>query len=154
MAIEAPYSKYNKTNFKIAIIVLVGMALWFAYDGYLSDSYREKHTNSDGTADSSLVFNRKAPFFLAGAAIVLVVWFGLVKDKKVVADEKGLVLNEKEEIAYDSIEKIDRTYFEPKGYFVITYKDDGGNEVERKLSNRTYDNIEAVLSELVGKINS
>jgi len=63
------------------------------------------------------------------------------------------VLSTKERIACDSIEKIDKTYFESKGYFVITYKDSQGGEVVRKLSNRTYDNMDAVLNELVMKIS-
>ena len=62
-----------------------------------------------------------------------------------------LIINDKEKIAYDSIEKIDKTNFKSKGYFVITYKDQSGREVNRKLSDRTYDNLEAVLNEVVVK---
>ena len=36
MAIEAPMSKYRRTNFIIYIAVSLGVAVVFAYDGYLS----------------------------------------------------------------------------------------------------------------------
>jgi len=92
MAIEAPYSKYSKTNFKIGIVLFVAMAIIFAYDGYLSK--------------------------------------------------------------YDSIQQIDKTYFEKKGFFMITYKDKHGKEVRRKLNERTYDNLAAILEHLVAKISA
>ena len=43
MAIEAPLSKHSKTNYKLGILLFLGMAVIFAYDGYLSQyewSYR------------------------------------------------------------------------------------------------------------------
>ena len=153
MAIEAPYSKYKKTNFKIAIVVFAVLGLWFAYDGYLNKGYREKHTNADGVADSDLVFNQKAPFYLAGGVIIAVAWFALVKNKKIIADEQGLILNSGNKISYDAIEKIDKTYFEAKGYFVITYKNEQGKEIDYKLGNRNFDNLKPVLDELTAKIS-
>ena len=32
MAIVATLSKYKKTNYKVIIVVLIGMAAWFYYD--------------------------------------------------------------------------------------------------------------------------
>ena len=52
----------------------------------------------------------------------------------------------------DAIQKIDKTYFDSKGYFIITHKDQNGREVNRKLSDRNYDNLGAVLDHLVAKI--
>jgi hypothetical protein len=56
MAIEAPVSKYTKTNIKIYIAVCVAAAVIFAYDGYLSKykwsgrySFYKKHVlDNDG----------------------------------------------------------------------------------------------------------
>ena len=56
-------------------------------------------------------------------------------------------------IAYDSIEKIDKTHFDSKGYFVLTYKDSQGKASELKLSDRNYDNMPAVLDEIIAKIS-
>ena len=39
MAIEAPVSKYKRTNFKIYIIICAVLAVWFAYDGYLNENF-------------------------------------------------------------------------------------------------------------------
>jgi len=155
MAIEAPLSKYKKQNLLIMVVVLVGLAGWFTYDGYISEKFQQEHTEindaGEEVPDSSLAFNRKAPpFFLAGGLLV-VVYFFVIKGKKIVAGEKSLVLNGKE-IQYDSIEKINKTFFDKKGYFIVTYKE-GETEVDVKLSDRSYDNMPAVLDELVKQIS-
>ena len=152
MAIEAPLSKHKKNNFRIGIVVLVGLAIWFAYDGYRSEEFIKKHTDQNGKPDSTLVFNRKAPPYLVGAAVLLGVYLFAIKDKKVVADESSLIIG-KRQIAYDSIEKIDKTHFDSKGYFVITYKDCQGADTSLTLSDRIYDNLSVVMDELVAKIS-
>ena len=159
MAIEAPYSKYSKTNFKIGIVLCVAVAIIFAYDGYLSKyewslrrSFYEKHVK-DGKPDFDMVFNQKSPFVFVGLAAVLTAWFWARKNKKVLADENELIISDKERIYYDSIQQIDKTYYEKKGFFVITYKDKGGKEVRHKLNERTYDNLAAILEHLVAKIS-
>lgn len=155
MAIEAPLSKYKKQNLMIMIAVLVGLAGWFAYDGYISEKFQQEHieTNDAGeeVPDSSLAFNRKAPPFFLGAGLLGVVYFFVIKGKKVVAGEKSLIVHGKE-IQYDSIEKINKTFFDKKGYFIVTYKE-GVTEVDVKLSDRSYDNMPAVLDELVKQIS-
>ncbi len=152
MAIEAPISKYKKNSFKIGIVILIGLAIWFAYDGYRNEKFIQKHTGQNGTPDSILVFNRKSPPYLIGAAALLGVYLFIIKDKKVIADENSLI-TPKRQIAYDSIEKIDKTHFNSKGYFIITYKDYQGVDADLKLSDGTYDNLSAVLDELIAKIS-
>jgi len=159
MAIEAPYSKYSKTNFKIGIVLCLGAAIIYAYDGYLSKyewslrrSFYEEHVK-DGKPDFDMAFNQKSPFVFVGLAAVLTAWFWARKNKKVLADENELIISDKERISYDSIQQIDKTYFEKKGFFVITYKDKDGKEVRRALSERTYDNLAAVLEHMVAKIS-
>jgi nitrogen fixation-related uncharacterized protein len=158
MTIEAPLSKYKKTNFKIAIAGCIIFSIVFAYDGYLSKyqwslrrSFYEEHVK-DGQPDDTMLFNQKAPIFLGVAAVVLTAWLWTIKDKKLLADENELFISDKEKILCDSIQRIDKTYFDSKGFFVITYKDKNGNEVDRKLSDKTYDNLAAVLDHLVAKI--
>ena len=159
MAIEAPYSKHGKTNFKIGIVLCVAVAIIFAYDGYLSKyewslrrSFYEEHVK-DGKPDFDMVFNQKSPLVFVGLAAVTTVWFWARKNKKVLADENELIISNKERISYDSIQQIDKTYYEKKGFFVITYKDKGGKEIRRKLNDRTYDNLAAILEHLVAKIS-
>ena len=152
MAIEAPISKYKKNSFKIGIVILIGLAIWFAYDGYRNEKFIQKHTGQNGTPDSILVFNRKSPPYLAGAAVLLGVYLFVIKNKKLVADENSLVIGRRQ-IAYDSIEKIDKTHFDSKGYFTITYKDYQGVDADLKLSDRTYDNLPAILDELIARIS-
>jgi hypothetical protein len=158
MSIEAPISKFTKTNFKIYIVVCIVAAIWLGYDGYYNKEFKEKHTGPDGRPNSTLAFNQKAPPFLIGGAVLLGVYLLALRNKKLVADESELILSpagricRKETIPYDSIEKIDKTHFDSKGYFIITYKAKGGNEVSRKISNKSYDNLAAILDYLVAKI--
>lgn len=152
MAIEAPVSKYRKTNLKIYIVLCIAVAAWFAYDGYINKDFIEKNTNENGKPNSTLIFNQKAPPFFAGAAVLFGMYFLVVKNKKIVADENELVFSDKIKIPYDSIQSINKTYFEKKGFFVITHKDQQGKEINRKLSDRNYDNLKVILDHLVAKI--
>lgn len=153
MAIEAPLSKFKKTNLKIYIVVCIGLAIWCAYDGYLNEDWIKEHTNPDGTPQAYLTFNQKAPYFFAGAAVLLGIYLFAIRSKKLIADENELILSDGEKISLDSIQKIDKTNFDSKGYFIITYKDKESSEINRKLSNRRYDNLAAILDHLVAKIS-
>jgi len=153
MAIEALLSKHKKNNFKIYIAVCIGLAIWSGYDGYFNEKFKERHTDANGTPDATLAVNQKVPPFFIGAGVLLGAYLFAIRNKKVIADENELVISDKERIPYDSIQKIDKTLFDSKGYFLITYKDKNGSEVNRKLSDRTYDNLAAILEHLVAKIS-
>ena len=153
MTLEAPTSKFKKTNLKIYIAFCIGLAIWFAYDGYLNEKFKQKYTNENGEPTASLVINQKAPPFLIGAAVLLGIYLFIIKNKKLVADEHELIFNPQKKIPYDSIEKIDKTYFEKKGFFIITYKDQKDHQVDLKMSDRQYDNLGLILDHLVAKIS-
>ena len=153
MAIEAPVSKFKKNNLKIYIVICIGLAIWCAYDGYFNDKWIEEHTDINGNPKTYLVLNRNAPPYLIGAAVLLGVYLFAVSRRKIIADENELVINDKERISYDSIQKIDKTNFDSKGCFIITYKNKDNIEVNRKLSDRAYDNLAAILDQLVAKIS-
>ena len=145
MSIEAPISKFTKTNFKIYIAGCIAAAIWLGYDGYFNKEFREKHPDY-------LLFNQVGSPTCVGGAVLLGVYLFAIRNKKLVADENELVISAKERIPYNSIQKIDKTYFSSKGYFIITYKDKDGNEVSRKISDKSYDNLAAILDHLVVKI--
>ena len=158
MSIEAPLSKYKKTNFIIYVTACLTFAAVFAYDGYLSKyewsrrrSFYEKHVK-EGKADDTMIFNRFAPIVLLVVVAILAGRFRVLKNRKLLAEENELIIDAKEKIPYDFIESIDRTYFDSKGHFTIVYKDKDGSETSRKLSDRTYDNLGAILDHLVKKI--
>ena len=161
MAIEAPLSKFAKTNIKIYIAVCAAAAIIFAYDGYLSkykwsgrySFYKEQVLDNDGLPTQTMNFNRKSPPFFLGAAVLFTVYFFVVKNKKLIADENELVFSDKLKIPFDSIQTIDKTYFDKKGFFVITHKDENGKEINRKLSDRNYDNLAPILDHIVAKIS-
>ena len=152
MAIEAPYSKYRKQNCIIFIVVVLALSGWCIYDGYMNDKWIAEHTNEDGTPQAYLVFNRQAPFYMIPLSVVIAVFWFIVRDKKLIADENALVFSENEKIPYDSIQAIDKTHYEAKGYFIITYKTDEGPEQDKKISYKKYDNTKAILEYLVEKI--
>ncbi len=159
MAIEAPYSKYNKTSFKIAIFFCIVAAAIFAYDGYISKydwsmrrSFYEEHV-IDGKPDGDMIFNQKSPFAFIALAVILAFWYNARKNRKLIADENELIFSDTKKVSYNSIEKINKTYFDSKGYFTITYKNKDGKETDHKLSDRTYDNLKEILELLVKKIS-
>lgn len=159
MVIEAPISKFKRTNLKIYIGACIVLAVILAYDGYLSQypwslrqGFYNKHVK-EGKPDDTMMFQRIAPFFLAALAAGLACYLGAVKNKKIIADEEKLTIEGKAEILYHSIEKVDKTRFDSKGFFLITYKDASNIEKQLKLSNRRYDNLTAVLEKVVDKIS-
>ena len=158
MAIEAPYSKYRKTNFKMAVFGSLLVAIVLGYDGYLSkyewahrQSFYKKHA-PEGVPDGTMKFNQIAPFVLVGISIISAIWLIKLKDHKIIADENELIINEKEKIPYDSIQQIDKTHFDSKGFFIITYKTPDGNDALKALSYKKYDNLKELLEHLVSKI--
>ena len=151
MSIEAPVSKFRRTNLKIYIVVCIAAAIWLGYDGYFNKKFIEKNS-PDGKPNSTLIFNQKAPTVFIGVAVLLGIQLLLISKKKLIAQEKGLIISAKEKISYDSIQKIDKTNFKSKGYFLITYTDENGKEVNRKISDRKFDNLGPILDHLVAKI--
>jgi hypothetical protein len=150
MAIEAPLSNYKKKNILIVAAILIGVGGWFAYDGKYNQKFIDKHT-VDGVADSTLNFNRKAPPFMIGAGILLGIYFVVIKGKKIIADDSNIIAG-KTTVSYDSIEKINKTHFDKKGFFTITYNQNGQSK-ELTLKDKTYDNLAAVLDHIVSKIS-
>jgi len=153
MAIEASLSRFKKQNLCIFIGVLTLAAIWFCYDGYLNEKFINEHKGADGKPDSTLVFNQKSPPYFIAGAILLGIYFFTIRNTKIVADETQLIINTREKIPYDSIQKVDKTHFGSKGYFIITFKDQTGKEVNRRVSEKTYDNLTAILDILVVKIS-
>ena len=152
MALVAPLSKYKIKTFLIYMAVMVGFAAYCVYDGHFNESFKEKHS-PDGKPDGTMVFNQKAPAYLVGAAMLLGVYLLVIRNKKVVAEDNALVIDGKISIPYDSVQKIDKTDFDAKGHFTFTYKTPDGKEIDRKISDRDYDNLKAILDHLVAKIS-
>jgi hypothetical protein len=151
MSVIAPYCQYKKTNFKLGILILLVAAVWFAYDGYKSETFKKRHTKN-GTPDSTLAFHRKSPPFFAAGAVALAIILAVMKGKKIVADEQELILSDGSKIAYNTIESIDPKEYATKGYFVVEYKAQDGQKKFCKISNRDFDNLDAVKELLVAKI--
>jgi hypothetical protein len=161
MSIQAPLSKYKKHNMLITMVILLGIAATLGYDGYLSqyewskryDFYKEHVINNNGVPDGDMTLNRYGAIVLLAFGLYNGFNYWKAKDKKIIADERGLVY-EGLTIAYQQIDSIDKTFFSSKGYFVIHYKDDQQQTKTLKLSDRQYDNMPAVLDHLVSKLTS
>jgi hypothetical protein len=153
MALIAPLSKYKRNTYFIWMAVLVGFAAYCVYDGCFNENFIKKHTGTDGRPDGTLAFNQKAPPFLVGAAVLLGAYLFVIRSRRVVAEDDGLVINGKAKIAYDSIQKIDKTDFDSKGHFTFTYRGPDGKDINRKLSDKDYDNLGAILDHIVAKIS-
>jgi hypothetical protein len=153
MALTATLSKYKKNTYFVWMALCIGFAAYCVYDGHFNEGFISKHSSADGKPDSTLVFNRKAPYILVPVAALLGVWLLVISKRKITAEENGLVIDGKINIAYDSIQKIDKTLFASKGRFTIMYKDAGGKETDRVISDKDYDNLPAILDHLVAKIS-
>lgn len=152
MAIDATFSRYKRNNLLILTVMLIGIGIYSYYDGYKNTKFIEKHTNADGTFDHTLLANRYGwPVLIAGGVFTITM-FLVKRNKKVVADEQQLAIG-KTLIPYTAIERINKQHFDKKGYFVITYTE-GGQSKDIKLSERTYDNLAAILDHTAAKVKS
>ena len=151
MAVVAPLAKFKKTNFKIYVGLLLIFAVYFGYDAKYNKKFIAKHT-VNGVPNSTLVFNQKSPPYMFAAAIAIAIYAWVIRNKKIIADDGQLILSENEKIPYSAIESVNKTSYDSKGFFVVAYKDSSGGLQQKKISNRTYDNLDAVLELLVSKI--
>ena len=154
MAIEAPLSKSKRNDVIIGVVVCLGLALWFAYDGYFNQKFIKEHTLEQGRPDGTLIFNQKSPPFFVAGALLLGVYWCMIRHRKVVATEDALVIAGRKKIPYDAIEQIDKTHFESKGFFTITYKNESGRLVQYRLMDRHYSNLGPILDHLVARITA
>jgi len=152
MSVVAPYSKYKKTNFKIVAGICLICTVWFFYDGYLNEKFIQKNSDENGNPNGTLVFNQKSPPVFLAIALCCAIGLFIVKNKKIILDENSLLLPN-QTINCDSIEAIDKTFYDAKGFFTITYKNQKGEQNTLKISYKKYDNLTAVLDELVAKIS-
>jgi hypothetical protein len=150
---EAPLSRYKRNNLYLYMAVCVVAALWFAYDGYFNKAFIAKHTDERGKPTGTLVTNRVAPPFLIVGAVLLGGYLYAIRNRKIVAADDALVIAGKQRIPYDAIEKIDKTHFEKRGFFTITYKNEQGSMSQRTLSDREYDKLGPILDHLIAKIS-
>ena len=134
----------------------------FLYDGYLSKyewsmrhSFYKKHVlENDGKPDEMMIWNQKwLPIGLGTIILLLGIKLYLVRNIKIVAEENNLVIDGKINIAYDSIQKIDKTNFNSKGHFTLTYRGPDGKDIDRKISDKDYDDLGPILDHLVAKIS-
>jgi hypothetical protein len=150
MAIEATLSRYKKNNMLMIAGILIAGGVWFYYDGYKNPKFIEKHTKADQSMDHTLIAHRYGWPILVAGGVFTVALFAATRNRKVIADEQQITMG-KTSIPFSAIEKINKTHFDKKGYFIITYND-GGKSKEVTLSERTYDNLAAVLDHTVAKI--
>ena len=87
MAIEASGSKFKRNNMWIYIVVLLALAVWCAYDGYINEEWIAEHKDADGNPEAYLLFNRYAPPVLVVGAIFIAGCLLATRNKKLIADE-------------------------------------------------------------------
>lgn len=153
MALEAPISSFKQKNLLIYAAAAALLGTWCLYDGYFNKDWIEKHTNPDGTAMTYLTFNRNAPYVLYPLAFALLGFRYIRKDRKLVIDDEKMTLSNGKQIPLSSIESIDKTSYEDKGYFVVAWRDESGKEKSLKLSDSCYDGLSQILDHLITKIS-
>ena len=153
MAIEAPLSRYRRNSLIFMIVVAVGGGLWFAYDGYLSETFIQKHKDAEtGEPDFDLKVNRAAPPYMFLAAVLIAGYWALIRHRKIVATETELVISKRLIIPYAAIQSIDKTHFSDRGYFDILYQRPDGSEAKTRIDDRKFDKLQPLLDHLIAQI--
>ncbi len=150
MAVEAKGSRFNRNNNLMIAAMFFGFGIYCVYDGYFSESYRAKETDENGKPTANLLFNQYAPIPLGLIATYCLIAAVRNPKKRLVAQEDGLNVCDKELISYKDITYIDHRKFKEKGLITIGYELNN-SEKTLKLSDRTYDNLGLLLDELVSK---
>jgi hypothetical protein len=143
MSVEAPVSQHKRNTDLIIVAVLIAAALWLLYDGWMNEKFVEEHSQTD------VRINR---YYGPIAAILGAVYFGVSamrdRGRKLVANERGLTLENGQLIEYSAMRRIDKRFFDSEGHFTIDYAGEAG-EHKVKLRDRRYDNLALLLDEVV-----
>ena len=153
MAVEATGSRHSRTNALLFAAVCLGLALWFFHDGYLDwfGDYRQKQLEKGGGKPTpNLWFNMVAPFPLALVALYQLMQYVRIPGRRLISDDNGLTLHNGQTITYADMTYIDQRKFKDKGVVTLGYKD-GGQQKEVTFSSGRYDNLPALLDELVAR---
>ena len=148
MAVEAIGSRFARNNALIFCAACLIGGAWFGYDGWLGSYRQEQLDDNNGKPTVNLLFNQYVPIPLAIAGIYFLFAATQIPKRRLVADEKGLTVQDRPPIPYSDITHIDNRHFEKSGYFLLGYND-GGRSQELKFSDRKYDNLGLLLDELV-----
>ena len=150
MSLEIKYSSYRVGNWGIWALIMLGLSVWFTYDGYFSEKFIADHT-VDGVADDTLKMNQR--FWYVGVPLGLVsgVMYFICNKKRITADDEKITLNTGKTIKFDSIEAVDHTEFKSKGRFVVEYED--GGKQKYIFSNKAWDGLEPLLENIISKIS-
>ncbi|MBN2210505.1 MAG: hypothetical protein JW709_03835 [Sedimentisphaerales bacterium] len=147
MAVIATGSKHSRNTCYIIAAACIIFAGWFAYDGWISETYQQENT-VDGKPNTNLLTNRYIPIPLVLVAAYFLFASMQVARRKITADEEKLVLDNGVVIPYTAINKIDKRYFEKEGHFTIEYSAEGAQRTV-KLRDARYDGLGLLLDEVV-----
>ena len=146
MIMQLKLNKEYAFRHLFAIAVMVGMGLWFGYDGFIrypkteaAELYRsiegeEPQPGIKLEAFKTQKTHTQYGFTFICLFIALVVGSRLNRERKFrfEFDDKGFTTNEGKFYAYSEIVEIDRTRWENKQLIVLTVKDDN-NQPKRIL---------------------
>ena len=126
------------------IVVLNHMIL---IDGFPDEI--KPSTWRDGKANANLKFNRYwGPVACGLVALYFLITIVRIPSYRIEADVTGLKFNSGLEVPYTAIKQIDNRQFDKKGRFTIAY-DDKGTSKPLTLSRAQYDNLQAILDEII-----
>jgi len=148
MAVVATGCRHTRnTNYIIAVVcILVG--LYFFYDGWIGNYRLKELEENDNKPTISLYINQYAIIPLAVIAVYFALAAKRLNAKRIEADDTALSFSHGLKIPYNSIQQIDKRFFEKEGHFTLEYE--VGSEAKKlKLTDRTYDKLGLLLDEIV-----
>jgi hypothetical protein len=140
MAVTGTLAKGRKWKWVIYMIVALCVGLWGIYDGWFNPAFKVAEKANDR------LFSQVLGIALPTLFLVLFVGFFVIRKMRVVVDEKGISVNDKLTIAWDSITDLDASR-EEKGLLDIFYQKDG-KKAKYVLDNYKVDHFEEMLDEI------
>ncbi|NLX07071.1 MAG: hypothetical protein GXY33_18185 [Phycisphaerae bacterium] len=140
MSVECGMGNGRKIRFIIAIIIFIGIALWYGYDGWLNEEFRAEHSSTD------VLLNQVIAVVSAVALVVAAVRLVMASGSRVVADDSGIDVYGKYKIAWSDMVRVDDSKWE-KGLVRVYYQRDG-QEREYLVDSYMLDCYDDLLDEI------
>ncbi|MDH7598139.1 MAG: hypothetical protein QHH07_00690 [Sedimentisphaerales bacterium] len=151
--IVAPVSKGRKDSVVLYMAICFGLAVWCIYDGFINKDFIAAHLDQQGRADGTLILNRLGGPILLLAALGLSLWLSKMRRGGLVATDQALIVKKTLQIPYSSIKQIDKTHFQDRGYFLLTYDSQQEGQRTIRLDQRDYDNLGPILERLIEAVS-
>ena len=128
--------------------MLLGLGLWFLYDGYVAKKYPHKPFSENINQWFTWAINCIGPFILIPVGLVFLVWGIVILRRVLVADADGIGYVGKQKLAWSDVGSVDASQLKAKQILILEYGDAGRMKLDSwKLDN--YQKLVALIEQHV-----